>query len=883
MHEHYATEDPAAKMAEARQRYLTWLAAEVNNVPLHEVDAQHANPQADALKLNLCDVYIGLDTETIIRQAKQVALRDEDQRRLLALEAVLQTLKTVLVGEPGSGKSTFVHHLIYSLATYQLAPDTPQLQAFYNIWTDKAEYGRLPVRVILRDFDAWLRLPSAKAAAEAAQAKHLFDFVAKGLRDNKHEDAIAVFEHALNQGTALVVLDGLDEVITFEQRKYVRDAITRFAKAYHKDNRYVLTCRTRSYEAPAAGQEDVRVAAFAQHELAKFDDAKIVAFIMAWYEELVKVGRLNPAAAANKRDKLMPQLQKNEFRRMASNPLQLTLMAWVHTEDELPERRAQLYDKAIDLLLWHRESKKDVQRTLEGLLTGIADPRKQVRRALAEAAYNAHAQISARDQADDRDKLADVSESGLVALLAALKQNAYGGSDRAWAQAVLDAICERSGLLARRVENSLTFPHRTFQEYLAASHLIALRIAQRTFTDEALTLASTNDTRAVWREVILLAVGKDLYVDNQDGRERPEKLARSLQQKADVSNDVALAMFAAEVLLEVGVPEAQAEARLDAELLVKMRSYLQQQLGNNAIPAKQRAAVGDALARLGDPRFYGPDKLCLPKDETLGFIKVPAAEFYLGTRPADAERMVRQFKWEMDYIQPEMGEQTLHLNDFYLARYPTTVAQFRVFCKAADNDGFRPEDPDCLRDPDSRPVRYVTWFEAMQYAAWLNQSLQKMKDLPTGLQVILQQGKPVVRLPSDVEWEKAAKGGINSARPRQIFTWGDTPTPNFANYHDTGINDTSVVGCFSGGHGPYGHADLLGNVWEWQHNVYAAYPYKVNTDEDNIKNMKDSRALRGGSWDFNDQIARCALRFRYRPDFHYFDIGFRVGIFLFPT
>ncbi len=879
MHEHYATEDPAAKMAEARQRYLTWLAAEVNNVPLHEVDAQHANPQADALKLNLCDVYIGLDTETIIRQAKHVSLRDEYQRRLLALEAVRQTLKTVLVDEPGSGKSTFVHHLIYSLATYQLAPDTPQLQAFYKIWTDKAECGRLPVRVILRDFDAWRRsLP-----AEAAQAKHLFDFVARGLRDNKHEAAIAVIEQALNQGTALVVLDGLDEVITFEQRKYVRDAITRFAKAYHKDNRYVLTCRNRSYEAPEKNQEDVRVADFAEHKLAEFDDEKIEAFVKAWYAELVTVRRLDTEAAANKRDKLMPPLKTPEFRRMASNPLQLTLMAWVHTEDELPERRAQLYDKAINLLLWHRENKKRekegrVVQTLAHLLEGVPDFKDQVGLALAQAAYKAHAQISAQDQDNDRDKLADVSESDLVILLAELKYNAQGHPDKAWAQTVVEAICYRSGLLARRIGNNLTFPHRTFQEYLAASYLIS----QRDFTEKTYMLAENADTLAVWREVILLAVGKDLYVNKQTERLKPAKLARKLLNKAQ--GNLSLAIFAAEVLLEVGIPEKQAVAQFDDDaLLNEMRGYLQQQLGNNAIPAKQRAAVGDALARLGDPRFYGPDKLCLPKDETLGFIKVPASKFYLGTRPADAERMVQQFKWKREWLEDEISEQILHLNDFYLARYPTTVAQFRVFCKAADNDGFRPENPACLRDPDSRPVRYVTWFEAMQYAAWLNQRLQKMTDLPTGLQVILQQGKPVVRLPSEVEWEKAAKGGINSARPRQIFTWGDTPTPNFANYHDTGINDTSVVGCFSGGHGPYGHADLLGNVWEWQHNVYAAYPYKVNTDEDDIKNMKDSRALRGGSWNNNDQNARCALRFRNRPDNHFINVGFRVGIFLFPT
>lgn len=877
IYQNFTTPDPALKHAETRRAYLRWLANEVNRVPLHEVDPQQNNPKADAIRLELCDVYIGLDTT----------------RAGSALAAVLRQTKTVLTGEPGSGKSTFVHHLIYSLAMHQLAPDPAQLQAFYAVWQEEAECKRLPVRVILRDFDAWLRSP-AQPAPQAANPKCLLDFIAKVLGDNGQSKAYEMLENALKQGAVLLVLDGLDEVTQFSQRKLIRDIITKFADAFYippkfddktkksipaPNNRYVLTCRTRSYEEPMRGGEDVRVPQFAQYELAAFDEAKIKAFVNAWYAELFKAGRFSNASSANvKRDKLLPQLQKAEFRRMAGNPLQLTLMAWVHTEEELPERRAELYDRAIDLLLWHRESKKEGLKRLKDLLEGLDDAKRRVRVVLTEAAYLAHAQISSRDQENNREKLADVSESGLVAALAQLRNDAYGKPDKAWAQQVVDAICDRSGLLAWRVENSLTFPHRTFQEYLAACHLIKLK----EFVDEAVRLAADANGLSVWREVILLAVGKDAYVDNQSIGLRPEKLASKLHKQAQDQTDdafsVALSTLSMDVLCEVGMPSQAAEQDLNPDMLKQMRGYLQTYLTGHSHSAKHRAAIGRILAKLGDPRRE------VTTVEAMRWVRIPRGIFIRGS-DTHASDEKPQMRVNVDY-------------DYYLSQYPVTQAQYGQFVAArgyADerwwgeaktagywqtDKGFKGRYDDWRIAPHNygepfllpnHPVVGVSWYEAVAFTRWLNARVQANE-----VALHDQTGKPLggkfeIRLPSETEWEKAARG----TKDARAYGWGDQPDPDKANYRDAGIGSTSAVGCFTNTHGhEFGVEDMSGNVWEWCITPWQS-SYKTYDDTKNIKNNSPN-ILRGGSSfsDYND--LRVSFRLNHGPDLRGNGVGFRL-------
>ena len=135
-------------------------------------------------------------------------------------------------------------------------------------------------------------------------------------------------------------------------------------------------------------------------------------------------------------------------------------------------------------------------------------------------------------------------------------------------------------------------------------------------------------------------------------------------------------------------------------------------------------------------------------------------------------------------------------------------------------------------------------------------------------------------LPSELEWEKAARGGLVAA----VYPWGDEFDANRANVDKTGIGDTTAVGAFPPN--AYGLYDCAGNVWEWTRSLWGEdydkphflYPYHADDAkrEDLAAGEDILRVVRGGSWDAPRGRARCAVRLWYPPGYWLATGGFRV-------
>jgi iron(II)-dependent oxidoreductase len=237
-----------------------------------------------------------------------------------------------------------------------------------------------------------------------------------------------------------------------------------------------------------------------------------------------------------------------------------------------------------------------------------------------------------------------------------------------------------------------------------------------------------------------------------------------------------------------------------------------------------------------------------------------------------------------------------------MARHPVTVAQWREYVAAS---GQQPGDGDSLLGAGNMPAIYVSWHEALAFCRWL--SAHWASHLPEDWQV---------RLPSEAEWEKAARGGLHipdspcittvgdmtsaatprlrdNPLPQRDYPWGEhDPNEDCANVENN-IGTTSVIGAYPRGRSPVGCEDLSGNVWEWTRSLWGAdwrttafaYPYRPDDIAREMLSADNSvmRVVRGGGWGDHRSAARCACRDGFRPGVRVDGLGFRVVLCCSPV
>lgn len=266
--------------------------------------------------------------------------------------------------------------------------------------------------------------------------------------------------------------------------------------------------------------------------------------------------------------------------------------------------------------------------------------------------------------------------------------------------------------------------------------------------------------------------------------------------------------------------------------------------------------------------------------EQLNFLPVPEGAAVLGMEQKVAERFINAYGPDWDqYFLRETPQHELHINAFALAKYPVTNAQYEQFIAASgytNPDYWTPEGwawaqkkqrqhPLLWGNPRFRglnlPVVGVTWYEAMAFARWAS--------MVTGKNL---------RLPSEAEWEYAARG----YNPKSLYPWGNVfdPTKLNSGYSDDKHKprgNPTPVGSFPTGEGPFGHGDLLGQVWEWQNSAFAAYPYNA-TDGREDRYAPAQRVLRGGNWADGKYVNRVTVRYLYVPTYNDMTTGFRLAM-----
>ena len=191
--------------------------------------------------------------------------------------------------------------------------------------------------------------------------------------------------------------------------------------------------------------------------------------------------------------------------------------------------------------------------------------------------------------------------------------------------------------------------------------------------------------------------------------------------------------------------------------------------------------------------------------------------------------------------------------------------------RARDRPGYW---QDARFNQPNQPVVGVNWYEAMAYCAWLDGELRREGALEVAASRQLLPDGYAVRLPSEAEWERAARwpGGWT-------YPWGNRWETGRANTLEGHVLRTTPVGVYSLGATPDGVHDLSGNVWEWATSLYQPYPCRAD-DGRNDPQAQGPRVVRGGSWIDLQRLARCASRYRLIPGYWNYDVGFRVVVSL---
>lgn len=733
--------------------YRDWLKAQCA-----DIDLELRRKEGHAVRLN--NVYVPLTTlagRSEDRAVEATPGRQADARPQLLVD-LLARQSLYISGVPGAGKSTFCRWVAWLACEGGMpAQEVADPEAYVERFPE-ALRNRLPLLVRLRDF--WIHLPDTPGRRELSRAE-LTDALEKWITATKQgELEWAVVKAHLDEGSAFLIVDGVDEVpLTHGEesrasspREMVLSGLGAAMPGWIKQgNRLLVTSRPYGVTNQQAEKLGVLHA-----PIADLDDGAQRLLVRRWFHFLADS---SPAAEATARDMIDHVREREGLDLLAANPLLLTAMCIVYSEGKrLPQDKYELYVRIVENVLFSRYPKDPAVIDL-------------VRGRLNVIAYGMHTGT----WLDERRATpqAKVTYEEIDRLMKTYREQSP------WTEAGLkDAVATRedllshSGLLLPGGERQANFYHLSFQDFLAAQRLLDR-------AGEGERLLAAFESRAPspeWRGTLAFLFGALLATSASP--ERAIRLLESLVERLTAESVGLQVVVSAclEILMGRKIRPHDLEDRFRPLCLWAIEHEVQ--------PVGDRAALALTLGKLGDPRIV--EDLRDPS----AYVEVPVDDYFVG----DDKR--HPFRLEKRIL---------------LARYPVVNSQYALFMQGQgyedlqwwSDDGRQWLETQNQREPrywrngkwngPNQPVVGVSLWEAEAFGKWAGG-----------------------RLPTEWEWEAAARG------PKGLkYPWGDDWVDGICNTDEAGLDVTSPVGIFPRSRSKaFGLEDMAGNVWEWCSDFY---------------------------------------------------------------
>ncbi len=767
----------------------------------------------------------------------------------------------VILGEPGAGKTTTLQKIAFEAAR--------------TILSDEA--SRVPL---------FVRLSQQSAHSP-------FDFLKAEWEQRTGLD----FADALASGRVLLLADGVNELPRDERDERLK-AWRLFATDYCEANQIVFSGRERDYD---------RQLDLPRVRVEPLDDERIADYLRR--NDALGLGEMlaDPTARLNE---------------MARNPFNLSLLVAAYKSNQREMgNRGRLLEWFVDNL-FSREEKLAHRGWL---------PRDVQTRALQELAYTMQQQ-------------GESTTFAIKTAKAALPESVeFNGEDVPVKTPDLLRFARAATLIDPALEPDVRFYHHLLQEYFAGLELLrrfddgaaaredlsALWACKRTLDEMPPVTVGEWDPlpeppATGWEVTTILACG--LAAD-------PARFIEAIRRRNPV--------LAGRCLDEAGLINPTDENSFVrfpsvAALVSHVRGDLLKDLYSPAIHLRARLQAGFTLGRVGDPRFQ-PQTIDGVKVIVPTMVKVPGGVYTIGsadddTDAYDPERPQHtvdlsafeigkwpvtnaEYKCFMDaggyhdeqYWTTELAKRWLRGEDVTGGQFATWLQVWRWLRSNSNwkeqlesTGAYSPEQlktyeyvagleeeesktqlgqqlsaksreqpafwNDADRNNPSQPVVGITWFEANAYCVWLAAITER-----------------VYRLPTEVEWEAAARGLPSPSMGEaaegvgvRVYPWGNEWDAALANTIEGRVLKPSPVGAYvaAGGVGPFGAEDQSGNVYDWTSTIYRPYPYEQ--DDRESPEAEGERVVRGGSWLVSRGLARCAFRFGHVPDYFFSVVGVRL-------